>query len=58
MGKALFEDADLKINMGQRYGLHGPNGKGKTSNYLHNIFTSNQKYFLASGAGPYNNNFH
>ena len=34
-GKSLFTDANLKINNNQRYGLHGPNGKGKTSLLKH-----------------------
>lgn len=30
-GKTLFQDAHLKITPGRRYGIVGPNGKGKTT---------------------------
>uniref|UniRef100_A0A7S3PEA4 ABC transporter domain-containing protein n=1 Tax=Aplanochytrium stocchinoi TaxID=215587 RepID=A0A7S3PEA4_9STRA len=30
-GKTLFQDANLKITAGRRYGLVGPNGRGKTT---------------------------
>ena len=30
-GKVLFSDATLRISQGRRYGLVGPNGKGKSS---------------------------
>ena len=30
-GKQLFENADLKIVFGRRYGLLGPNGQGKST---------------------------
>lgn len=31
-GKILFKDAEFNIAHGKRYGLVGPNGKGKVSN--------------------------
>jgi ATPase subunit of ABC transporter with duplicated ATPase domains len=33
--QVLFKDADLKVAFGQRYGLVGPNGQGKTTLLLH-----------------------
>ena len=34
-GRELFRDAELKITAGRRYGLVGPNGRGKTTLLKH-----------------------
>lgn len=34
-GRELFKDAKLKITAGRRYGLVGPNGRGKTTLLRH-----------------------